>query len=64
MILNYHPSHPGRTEWHNRNFIGYWQSQREPDLPAPQDFVDESWDAFKAERERHAKAIAPFQKSK
>jgi hypothetical protein len=30
--------------------IGFWRSRREPDLPDPHDFVDETWDP----REREA----------
>ena len=52
MILHKHPSMPGRSEWYNRNFIGYWAPlpgfcamKNNFQLPRPQDFVDESWDA-------------------
>ena len=60
MILNHHPSvdpakYEGTKVWkelyekfgpqNGLQFLGYWKSQSEPDLPDPLDYVDNDWDS-------------------
>lgn len=57
MILDHHPDFGAKVVEKMKNAgqyvqkaIGYWYSEREPDLPKPQDYVDVTWDKDECEK--------------